>query len=97
MILIGDGRYLSVSNSTVASLSLTPPAVCSPVDVLKSRIMNAHGPGSPSALSVIKVSYVCLLPTLADTHTCLPGWLTKVRCSCSEAGFHLGFVYSQRE
>lgn len=30
--------------------------VCSPADVLKSRIMNAHGPGSTSTLSVIRTS-----------------------------------------
>jgi len=31
--------------------------VCSPADVLKSRIMNASGPGSTSTLQVIKTSF----------------------------------------
>ncbi|KAJ7581858.1 mitochondrial carrier domain-containing protein [Mycena floridula] len=40
----------SVATGTVAT------TVCCPVDVLKSRIMNASGPGSNSALTVIRTS-----------------------------------------
>ncbi|CAE6427251.1 unnamed protein product [Rhizoctonia solani] len=47
--ILSKQKYLA-GNGTVAT------TVCSPADVLKSRIMNASGPGSTSTLAVIRTS-----------------------------------------
>ncbi|ORY35856.1 mitochondrial carrier domain-containing protein [Naematelia encephala] len=49
-----DGPVLHFVASLGAGTVAT--TVCSPADVLKSRIMNAHGPGSSSTLAVIRTS-----------------------------------------
>jgi dicarboxylate transporter 10 len=50
-----DTIYLHFTASFAAGTIAT--TVCSPADVLKSRIMNASGPGSSSTLQVIKTSF----------------------------------------
>ncbi|KAL7422664.1 hypothetical protein Q5752_001955 [Cryptotrichosporon argae] len=52
--LLDDGPALHFLASLGAGTVAT--TVCSPADVLKSRIMNAHGPGSSSTLGVIRSS-----------------------------------------
>jgi len=49
-----DNIYCHFTASFAAGTVAT--TVCSPADVLKSRIMNASGPGSNSTLGVIKTS-----------------------------------------
>ncbi|KAF8507534.1 mitochondrial carrier domain-containing protein [Gautieria morchelliformis] len=53
--IFGDNIYCHFSASFAAGTVAT--TVCSPADVLKSRIMNASGPGSTSTLQVIKKSF----------------------------------------
>ncbi|KZT39842.1 mitochondrial carrier [Sistotremastrum suecicum HHB10207 ss-3] len=50
-----DNIYCHFTASFAAGTVAT--TVCSPADVLKSRIMNASGPGSSSTLAVIKNSF----------------------------------------
>jgi len=53
--LVDDNIYCHFTASFAAGTVAT--TVCSPADVLKSRIMNASGPGSSSTLAVIKQSF----------------------------------------
>lgn len=56
LLMIGYCRdqYAQLHGTRLDSGLIT--AVCSPADVLKSRIMNSHGAGTTSTLQVIKTS-----------------------------------------
>ncbi|KAG8849342.1 Mitochondrial dicarboxylate transporter [Tulasnella sp. 330] len=51
----GDNIYCHFTASLFAGTVAT--TVCSPADVLKSRVMNASGPGSSSTIAVLKKSF----------------------------------------
>lgn len=44
---------VSLTSDKLTAKGTVATTVCSPADVLKSRIMNASGPGSSSSLQVI--------------------------------------------
>ena len=70
--------------------------VCSPADVLKSRIMNASGPGSsvsycpfpPKKKKTFSIITSCSQRSLSSVNR----WKPKARCSCSKAGYPHGRV-----
>ncbi|KAI9450585.1 mitochondrial carrier domain-containing protein [Russula earlei] len=71
-----DDIYCHFTASFVAGTVAT--TVCSPADVLKSRIMNASGPGSSSTLQVIRHSMQTEGPAFMFKGW-LPAWSQQLR------------------